>query len=307
MSLEALADSGLAQSPAKEAVRAARRLKLYFSLGKPGIALSVLITTFSGFMAANFSQKQTPDLTTLAHTLIGTFLVSMGAGTLNMLLELDSDKLMNRTRNRPLPSGIIAPHKAFFLGGFSASVGLAHLAAATNLQSCFFAAIGLALYLVFYTPMKKTSAFNTVVGAVGGAVPPLIGWCAAGAALSAQAWSLFALLFLWQIPHFMVLFWLYRTDYESAGIKTLLADPSGARTARWSFGLSLLIAAASFVPYSLGLGGWGYAAAAALLNGLLLAGSWRFLGHPSPRTARVFFFSTVFYLPLVFLALAAGL
>lgn len=307
MPLEVFADSALARSPARIEVNPAERLKLYFSLGKPGIALSVLITTFSGFMAASFSLNQAPDLGALLHTLAGTFLVSMGAGTLNMLLEADSDRLMNRTRSRPLPSGKIAPHKAFFLGGFAASIGITHLAAFTNLQSCFFAAIGMALYLVFYTPMKKTSAFNTVIGAVSGAVPPLIGWCAAGAPLSAQAWSLFALLFFWQIPHFMVLFWLYRSDYESAGIKTLLADPSGARTARWSFGLSLLIAAASFVPFYLGLGGWGYAAAAALLNGLLLGGSWRFLSRTSPRNARIFFFSTVFYLPLVFLALAAGL
>ncbi len=283
-----------------------QRLKLYFALGKPGIAFSVVVTAFVGYAAGLASDSRFAfSASTLLHALFGTFLVSMGAGTLNMLLESESDALMDRTKSRPIPSGKIPAHEVFFLGCLLASFGVAHLAGTVNLRASFIAGVSLVLYLVFYTPMKKTSAASTVVGAVSGALPPLIGWSASGANFGLDTWSLFAILFLWQFPHFLALFWLYRADYAKAGIKTLISDDeSGQRTARAAFALSLLLSGVSMVPYLLGVGRPIYLMIAFLLNCFLIFSVYRFARQPDERQARLYFLSTVIYLPVLFLALA---
>ncbi len=283
-----------------------QKSKAYFSLGKPGIAFSVLITTFAGYMAG---LSVRPDAafspSTLFHTLLGTFCVSMGAGALNMLLENDSDALMDRTKDRPIPSGKVPAHHAFLLGGFIASFGVAHLAATSNLRAAFAAGISLVLYLVFYTPMKKSSRASTAVGAVAGALPPIIGWNAAGAAFGWNAASLFAILFLWQFPHFLALFFLYRSDFARAGIRTLFpADEDGRRTAKAVQILSVALAALSALPLALGLGGPAYVGVASLLNGYLIFSAFRFARKSDASGARQYFLATVIYLPLLFLALA---
>ncbi len=284
-----------------------QKLKLYFALGKPGIALSVVITAFVGYSAGIAANPMAVfSASTLMHTLFGTFLVSMGAGTLNMLLETESDALMSRTKNRPIPSGKIPAHEAFFLGCITASFGVAHLAGTVNLRASFAASIGLVLYLVFYTPMKKTSKGSTFVGAASGAIPPLIGWSASGTSFGLSAWTLFAILFLWQFPHFLTLFWLYRADYKTAGIKTLMWDESGHGTAKVALLLSLALCIASLFPYLLGMGQTAYLLISLALNLYLLYCAYEFFRHNDIRRAKSYFLSTVIYLPILFLSLTIG-
>lgn len=282
-----------------------QKFKAYFSLGKPGIAASVLITTFAGYMAGlPFRPQASFSLATLLHALFGTFCVSMGAGALNMLLESDGDALMDRTKRRPIPSETIPAHHAFFLGGAAASFGIAHLAGTINLRAAFAAAISLVLYLVFYTPLKRSSRAATVVGAAAGALPPLIGWSASGADFGWNTWSLFAIVFLWQFPHFLALFWLYRADFAKAGIKTLLpSDESGEATARAALKLTCLLAVVSIAPYFLGVGRTGYLAAAIIMNAYLIYNAVRFTRSAGQNGALRYFLSTVIYLPALFLSL----
>src|SRR3990167_3400645 len=281
----------LAISTLQKNSSAAARLLDYFQLSKPGILFAVLISTFTGF---SLGSSNGLDLAKLIHTLLGTAMVASGAGALNMLLEHKEDSLMERTKNRPLPSGRISLEEAFFLGVFSSSFGIVHLAAMVNLLAAFFAASSLTLYLVFYTPLKKSGFFGAIVGAVSGAIPPMIGWSASHGAPEVQSWSLFAIVF----------FWLYKEDFEKADFKmALFKDKTGSTLAKTALIFSFILICASFIPYLLGLAGTLYFISSMVLGFSMIACSIYFLKNLQPFSAKIFFFNSIFYLPLLFLIL----
>ncbi|MBI4051736.1 MAG: protoheme IX farnesyltransferase, partial [Elusimicrobia bacterium] len=279
------------------------RLTSYMELTKPGITLAVLITTLAGFLLAK-QPNIPPDWPLLIHTLLGTALVSAGAGVLNMLLEVESDSIMHRTRNRPLPAGRVLPQEAFILGIVLSAAGLVHLSATTYPPAGFLAAISLTLYLLVYTPLKLKTPFCSAVGAVSGAIPPLIGWTAAQGSLGWEAFTLFLILFLWQFPHLLALGWMYREDYQSAGIHMLPPhDENGTRTSKQALILSLALVVASLLPIPLGMTKNFYTYGAFILSSLFLLAAFRFYFSPSKDSAKTLFLTSIFYNPALLIVL----
>ena len=258
----------------------------------------VLVTAFGG---AWLGSEGRASGTTLLHAVCGSGLVAMGASALNMVLERHTDALMLRTRDRPLPAERLTPGEATAFGTVLAAAGLAWLALGTNLLAAALAAFTLFIYLAVYTPMKGRTACNTLVGAVPGAIPPMIGWAAAGNGLGTGAWVLFAILYLWQIPHFLSIAWLYRDDYRRAGLVMLPGlDGDGAVAAGhatlYAAGLTLVSLAA--VP--VGLAGWTYLAGAFVLGAAFTAAGAAFARARSEANARRLLHASLLYLPLLF-------
>src|ERR1700726_2974916 len=202
----------------------------YWALTKPEINSLIAIATFAGFYLGLPAQLHGFPFLLLIHTLLGTLLVASGAGTLNQYLERRFDALMRRTRRRPLAAGRLKPSSALWFGILLSFGGLIYLAAAANVLAGLLAAFTLASYLMLYTPLKRKTPLCTVVGALSGAIPPLIGWAAASGKLALEAWLLYSMLFLWQFPHFMAIAWMYRDDYAQAGYLVL---PQGGKSARF--------------------------------------------------------------------------
>ena len=269
----------------------------------------VLITTFFGFLLGVKSggvgwTAETWSL--LLHTMVGTAAAAFGASVFNQLIEIREDALMKRTADRPLPAERVLPMPAFILGWVLSAFGIIHLAALVTLEAGYLAAITIAVYVFIYTPLKRRSSTNTLVGAIPGALPPLIGWVAAGGGLwTTGGWFLFALLFLWQLPHFVSINWLCREDYERAGyVMWSNGDESGRRSgvlaALFCFGLAAL----GPVAVVLGLSGWLFGGVA-VVAGLGLAVLGFAFARSGERTSfRRFFLLTLLYLPVVLTALA---
>jgi protoheme IX farnesyltransferase len=213
----------------------------FMSLTKARLSILVIVTTVVGFLLASRSAMHGVDWGNLLHTVIGGALAAGAASVFNQLMEIDADARMNRTADRPLPRRKLPVAGAFSLGWLLAALGIIHLAAKVNFQASAIAAATLGIYIFIYTPAKRFSSLNTLVGAVAGALPPLIGWFAAGGAVGIEMWFLFALLFLWQLPHFLAINWMYRDEYEKAGfVMWSNGDESGARTSM----LALIFSAA---------------------------------------------------------------
>lgn len=267
----------------------------YLELTKPRITLLVLLTMMVGFYLA--APAAFPKLL-LCHALAGTALVCSGASAWNMWLERQSDARMLRTAGRPLPSMRLLPSHGLAFALVLSITGLAYLTAFVNALSALLAAVTLASYLFLYTPLKARTWLCTTVGAVPGAIPPLIGWSAASGELAIEAWSLFAILFLWQLPHFYAIAWMYRDDYARAGLPMLpVVDPGGGRTSRH---VSLSIAAltaASALPFGAGLAGVLYLAGGLLLGAAFLGYGVKFGRSRSVTAARRLFLVSVCYLP----------
>lgn len=272
------------------------KLSDWVELTKPRIAVMSLITTLAGFYMASEVFRPVPAF----HVLLGTALVAAGASAFNHLLERDRDALMERTRNRPLPSQRMTINQVLGFGLVTSVVGIVYLGINTNLLAAFFGALTLTLYVFVYTPLKRVTTLNTLIGAVPGALPPLIGWTAASGSLSAGAWVIFGILFLWQIPHFMAIAWLYREEYARAGFKMLpVADLAGRRTARQVFFQSLALLGISLLPTWLDLTGMVYFAAALAL-GLAFWGVGLFICfRRNDLNARRLLLASVIYLPLL--------
>jgi len=282
---------------AGSAVSLKERAADYLELTKPRITTLVLCTTLVGYALA---ARGGFDLVRLFHTLAGTALVAGGASALNQVLERERDQRMHRTRNRPVASGRLAANAASVLAVDMATLGLVWLAVGVNRGACLVAALTLAAYVLAYTPLKRHSAWCTVVGAVPGALPPVIGWVAGAGRIEPGALALFALLFTWQLPHFYAIAWLYREDYARGGFPMLsVGDATGRRTAGAILGTTVLLLAASVAPLALGLGGVFYLAAAAVLGVAFLALALGFARHRSDRSARWLFLASVLYLPIV--------
>ena len=283
--------------------RVSTRAADYIALTKPRLNLLVVATSAAGYYLGASSG---PAVWPMAQAVAGTALVAGGAAVLNQVYERDTDALMRRTRMRPLPDGRVPAADARVFGLALAACGLALLAVRANLLAASLAAATLAVYLLVYTPMKRHSPFATLIGAVPGALPPLIGWTASHGSLSAGGAALFAIVFLWQIPHFMAIAWLYRDDYGKAGFPMLpVIEPDGRKTGRQAALYAAALLPASLVPGAIGLSEWPYLAIALLLGIALLWLSVGFARARSERSAQALFFASIAYLPLLWIAMIA--
>lgn len=280
------------------------RAAAFCELTKPRLNTMALLTTAIGFClgARAIPQASAPahDWCRLLHALVGTFLVAGGSAALNMLVERKPDAVMRRTQERPLPTGRVTPAEALLFGGLSCAAGVAYLALVVNVLASVLAAIAALVYLAAYTPLKRKTWLCTLVGAVPGAMPPLIGWAAARGALPAGAWVLFGILFLWQLPHFMAIAWLYREDYARAGFPMLpVVDPRGTRTVSVVLVSLLALLAASITPVFVGMTGVVYGMAAVVLGVVFFEGGVRLAMERSAATARRLFYESLIYLPVL--------
>ena len=269
----------------------------YVVLTKPDVTFLVVLTTIAGFYLGS---RGPLDWVLLLHTLGGTLLVAGGTSALNQYVERDMDALMRRTAARPLPSGTLQPREVLLFGVGSIIVGAAWLALAVNGLSALVALSTCVLYLGLYTPLKTRTTFSTAVGAIPGALPPLIGWAAARGSLSLGAWVLFAILFFWQFPHFMAIAWMYREDYARAGIRMLpTVDPKGDATFRQIVCTSAILVWVSALPSVIGMAGMGYFFGALVLGMLLLqVGLWANRSRTNLR-AKWLMHATVAHIPLL--------
>ncbi|MFD0894934.1 heme o synthase [Luteolibacter ambystomatis] len=265
-------------------------------LMKVRLNVFVLITAFFGYLLA--SRGHAFDWMRMLNTLLGTAAAAFGSAAFNQLMEIDLDKRMRRTANRPLPADRMDPMVAFGVGWVLSAFGILHLATLVNGLAATLTAATIAIYVFVYTPLKRLSSTNTLVGAIPGAIPPVIGWVGAGGALDWRAAFLFALLFLWQLPHFVAINWICREEYEQAGYKMWSnGDVSGKKSALLSTIFALMLAAISLMPWVMGFAGWLWGVFGPLLA-LLMAGlAWRFRAAGDRASARKLFFFTLIYLP----------
>jgi len=274
---------------------------VFADLVKARLTLLVLLTTCVGFY---LGERGPMDGLLMFHALLGTALVAAGAAALNQLLERDYDARMHRTASRPLPSGRLQPATVAIFGGLCSVAGLIYLAALVNLLTSVLGAVTSISYLFIYTPLKRLSWVNTLVGAIPGALPPLMGWVAARNELNGEGWTLFAILAFWQIPHFMAIAWLYREDYARAGFVMLPnVDAEGTRTGFHAVGNTVALFVASLCPFLLGLNGVLYLVVALLAGAAYAACAVRFARQLTARRARQLFLVSIIYLPLLLLAM----
>lgn len=272
------------------------------ALFKARLSSLVLLTTAAGFYLGS---RDGLDGWLLFQCLGGTGALAAGAAALNQYLERDYDARMKRTADRPLPAGLMRPQTALVLGGCLSVAGVLWLALAVNLLTSVIGALTLLIYLFIYTPLKRESAWNTLVGAIPGALPPLMGWTAAANNLDAPAWALFAILFFWQMPHFLAIAWLYREDYARAGFVMLpVIDASGQRTGRQAVAFTTGLISFSLLPAFLGMVGLAYLLGAFVLGALMLGNALLFARRLSVSQARWLFLASITYLPVLLLLLA---
>ena len=273
----------------------------FAELVKARLTTLVLLTTAVGFY---LGARERLDIIALCHAVFGTALAAAGAAALNQWWERRLDALMHRTRDRPIPAGRMSPRDALVLGSALSVAGIVYLAAATNWLAAWLAGLTIVLYILAYTPLKRISDTNTLIGAIPGAIPPMIGWAAARNNLEIGAWSLFAILFVWQMPHFFALSWLYRADYARAGFRMISSDDeSGARSASQSVLFCMLLLILSGTPTYVRLTSSVYLAISIALGIWFTAMAMRFHKERTPRAARNLFLTSIIYLPVLLLAL----
>lgn len=271
----------------------------YVTLTKPDVTFLVVITTVAGFYLGSRGPLDWP---LLLHTLGGTLLVAGGTAALNQYIEREMDSLMRRTAARPLPSGLLQPREVLIFGISTIVVGIAWLLLAVNWLAALVALSTSVLYLGLYTPLKTRTTLSTAVGAIPGALPPLIGWAAARGSLSLGGWILFAILFFWQFPHFMAIAWIYREDYARAGIQMLpVVDKKGDATFRQIITTSAILVWVSALPFVVGMAGVPYFFGALALGMILLqVGLWANRSRTNVR-AKWLMHATVAHIPILLL------
>ena len=274
------------------------RLSAYVELTKPRITFLIVLTSAAGFCLGS---RGAINYLLFANAMISIGLLSSGIATLNQFIERDLDGLMRRTASRPLPTGRLAPLEAMWLGVLLTAGAETYLALFVNGLSAVLGLTVIAGYLFLYTPLKTRSTLSTAVGAFPGAMPPLIGWTAARGEIDVAAWVLFAILFLWQFPHFLAIAWMYREDYGRAGIRMLpVVEPEGRVTGQQIIAYSLMLVPVSLLPTVLGISGRFYFVTALALGLLFLASGIRVALSKSNQHARQLLLASVFYLPLLF-------
>lgn len=275
------------------------RLADLWEMTKPGITLMVVLTAGLGFFLAEDRSFAFP---LLVHTLVGTWLISAGASVLNQVLERDTDALMQRTAARPLPAGRMDPDAALLFGVVLAVLGLADLAWAVNLLTALLGAVALAGYVFVYTPLKRVSSLATVIGAIPGAIPPMMGWSAVRNELDPAAWVLFGILFFWQLPHFLAIAWLCREDYARGGFPMLtVLDPKGIKAGRQAILYGAALVPVSLLPSLLGLMGTVYFVGALAFGLVYLGFSFAFAQSRSNPGARRLMLASLLYFPALLL------
>ena len=291
----------LDSSTAPEAVApltAKARASAYFELTKPRITFLIMLTSAAGFALGS---RGAVNYAILTHALIGIGLLSSGIGTLNQFIERDLDGMMRRTADRPLPSGRLFPLEALWFGVVLTVTAEVYLAFFVNMLTSLLGLTVIAGYLFVYTPLNTRTSLSTAIGAFPGAMPPLMGWTAARGEIDIAAWVLFAILFLWQFPHFLAIAWMYREDYGRAGIRMLpVVEPDGKVTGQQIILYALMLVPVSLLPAVLGISGKIYLVAALVLGLLFLASSIRAALSKSNQHARQLLLASVLYLPLLF-------
>ncbi len=283
---------------------AGRRVADFLALCKPRVVAMVLVTTAVGYYLGGTAAPI--DYARFLSTLVGTALAAGGTLALNQYMERERDALMQRTRDRPLPDGRIVPTDALLFGTVITVAGLAYLAFAVDPLPALVTALTTATYLFAYTPLKARTSLCSVVGAIPGALPPLTGWAAARGSLGIEAGVLFAIMFLWQIPHSLAIASLYRDDYARAGIRLLpVIEPDGSSTGRHVLSNSFALLMVALMPTMIGLAGSTYFVVALALGLLLVLASARLARSASPADARRLLLATLVYLPLLLVAMAA--
>ena len=274
-----------------------RRLLDFLALTKPRLNSLVVATTGVGyFLGANAPF----ELFVGIHVLIGSALVAGGAAALNQISERDIDEIMSRTRQRPMPTGRITETEGRLFASVISAIGLVELALGANIIAAAVAAVTLVIYVTVYTPLKRRSPWATIVGAVPGALPTVIGWTAARSALTVEAWVLFSIVFLWQLPHFHALSWLYRNDFRRAGLPLIaVQDTDGRRTGRHMVFFAAILVPVSLAPSIVGLAGTSHLIIATCLSTGFLLLAVRFLVVRTEARARALFVGSLIYLPLL--------
>jgi protoheme IX farnesyltransferase len=280
------------------------RVADYVALTKPRLNLLVLVTTWAGLYLGSPTGVPT---SLLVHTLLGTALVAGGAAALNQAWERRTDALMRRTRVRPLPAGRLTASEGTWFGIALSTVGLVELSFGVNIVAAAVAAATLISYVLVYTPLKVRTSLSTLVGAVPGALPSVIGWAAATRGISIEALVLFGIVFFWQMPHFLAIAWMFRDDYARAGIPLLpVLEPDGRRTGQQALIYTAALWPVSLLPVALGLAGMPYLLVATGLGLLFIWLAIRFANQRSMATARTLFLFSITYLPLLLAALVAN-
>ncbi|MEI6193143.1 MAG: heme o synthase [Verrucomicrobiota bacterium] len=270
---------------------------VFADLVKARLTTLVLLTTLVGFY---LGWRGAMNFALMFNTLAATGLVAAGASALNQWLEREYDAKMLRTQSRPLPSGRMQPATVAIFGGVCSVAGLIYLALAVNPLTSIIGAVTLISYLFIYTPLKRVTWLNTAIGAVPGALPPLMGWTAARGELSSEGWALFAILFFWQLPHFFAIAWIYKDEYAKAGFQMLPGiDPDGQRTAQQAVSNTLALLAVSLFPFVFKMAGTFYLVGAIILGAGFLWGAIQFSRQLTLTRARQLFFASIIYLPML--------
>ncbi|MGA2175730.1 MAG: heme o synthase [Verrucomicrobiota bacterium] len=283
----------LAKAPATEKSWASVLSELF----KMRLTTLVLLTTLVGFYLGSSGPV---SWVLMVNLLLGTALLAGGASALNQLLEREHDAKMRRTQDRPLPSGRLTPESVLLIGGACAVGGMLHLALTVNLATALLGALTLGSYILVYTPLKRVTTLNTVIGAIPGGLPPLMGWTAARGEITGDGWSLFAILCFWQLPHFLAIAWMYRDEYAKAGFVMLpVVDPTGERTGRQALCHTLGLLPISLCPFLFKLVGPVYLVGAVILGAGYVWSAWQFSRRLTLQRARVLFYASILYLPLL--------
>jgi len=279
-------------------------VKDYVALTKPRITWLILMSTAVGFYFGKPMLKSADLPWVLFHLMLGTGLIASGTAALNQWWERDSDRYMSRTAGRPLPTGKVGAMPALVFGVMLAALGFVELWLGCNLLTAGLGLFTLASYLFLYTPMKRMSPHSTTVGAIPGAMPPLLGYAAATNALTLEAWALYAILFVWQFPHFYAIAYMYREEYGKAGIRMLpVVEPDGESTASRILWTSVLMVPTSLLPIALAMSGKVYLAASLIMGALLLYCAFKMFRQRSRENARGVLLATVVYLPVLYAVL----
>ncbi|MBV9491291.1 MAG: protoheme IX farnesyltransferase [Verrucomicrobia bacterium] len=287
--------------PVTERVSARRYVADLSQLVKTRLTALVLVTTLMGFLLAWHGEM---NYLYLFHVLCGTALAAAGAAALNQVFEVELDARMHRTRNRPLPAGRMNVDEGLIIGIVCSAAGIIYTSVATNVLTGIFTAVTVGTYLFAYTPLKRVTTLNTIVGAIPGALPPVIGWTAVRGEASLESWILFAILFLWQMPHFLAISWLYREDYRSAGFVMLSGqDPDCSLTGRQALLYTMGVISVSLLPVALRLTTFWYLPVALVTGAYFFCRALRFALTGTERAARNLFVASIIYLPVTLGAL----
>ena len=286
-------------APAAPATRS--RQADFVTLTKPRLNSLILVTTLATYFLGGGDQL---PWMRLLHTLIGTALVAAGASAFNQWWERDTDRLMRRTRMRPLADRRLHPQDGLWFGVLLTAIGLADLAVGVNLLTAAVASATVVSYVFVYTPLKLRTSLSTIVGAIPGALPAVIGWTAATNTLSIEGWVLFGIVFMWQMPHFLAIAWMFRDDYAAAGIPLLpVIQPDGRTTGHQAVLYTAALVPISFLPTAVGLASAYYLVGAMALGAVLIVLSLEFASTRGMPAAKRLFFGTILYLPLLWLVL----